>query len=242
MEDKMPNQEGRKFINLSKPISEPYHDYNNQNNTNYQQEVYPQNNYNTSSNHEFNPNAYQQEIYPQRNNNNSTIYKENSIPRSSMDIPTVQPSIVVPPIPASSNYGNYNNNISQPQSNSQTKFCKFCGQKIPIDAVVCTHCGRQVEQLQSSSPASNNVYINNNSGSGVQYTVPISSYSKTSALILACLGFVGIGGIHRLYTGKYGTGIIYLLTGGLCGIGTLIDIIKIASGTFRDKNGLPLKQ
>lgn len=27
----------------------------------------------------------------------------------------------------------------------KTKFCKYCAQKIPEDAVVCTHCGRQVE-------------------------------------------------------------------------------------------------
>lgn len=255
MEDKMPNQEGRKFINLSKPISEPYHDYNSPNNqqeiypqnnynvsSNNQQEIYPQNNYNTSQNHEFNPNAYQQEIYPQRNNGNSTIYKENSIPRSSMDMPTVQPSIVNPPIPATSNYNNNYNNAGQTQTNTQTKFCKFCGQKIAVDAVVCTHCGRQVEQLQGNAPSSNNVFINNNLGNGIQYTVPISAYSKTSALLLACLGFVGVGGIHRLYTGKYATGLLYLFTAGLFGIGTVIDIIRIASGSFRDKNGLPLKQ
>ena len=30
----------------------------------------------------------------------------------------------------------------------KTKFCKFCGEKIPDDAVMCTHCGRQVEQLK----------------------------------------------------------------------------------------------
>ena len=28
----------------------------------------------------------------------------------------------------------------------KTKFCKFCGEKIPEDAVMCTHCGRQVEE------------------------------------------------------------------------------------------------
>lgn len=28
-----------------------------------------------------------------------------------------------------------------------TKFCKHCGGKIPSDAVLCTLCGRQVEEL-----------------------------------------------------------------------------------------------
>ena len=38
-------------------------------------------------------------------------------------------------------------------------FCKFCGEKIPMDAVICTHCGRQVEELKSSKP--DNIVINN---------------------------------------------------------------------------------
>ena len=40
----------------------------------------------------------------------------------------------------------------------EEKFCKFCGEKIPIDAVICTHCGRQVEELKSSKP--DNIVIN----------------------------------------------------------------------------------
>ena len=41
----------------------------------------------------------------------------------------------------------------------EEKFCKFCGEKIPMDAVICTHCGRQVEELKSSKP--DNIVINN---------------------------------------------------------------------------------
>ena len=36
---------------------------------------------------------------------------------------------------------------------------------------------------------------------------------------------------------KIGTGILYLFTGGLFGIGWLIDLVKIATGKFTDKNG-----
>jgi len=38
------------------------------------------------------------------------------------------------------------------------------------------------------------------------------------------LTFLGIFGIHRFYMGKWITGIIYLLTGGLVGIGLLYDL------------------
>ena len=37
--------------------------------------------------------------------------------------------------------------------NGSTKFCKHCGQVIPADAVICTHCGRQVEELRTAPSA-----------------------------------------------------------------------------------------
>jgi len=37
------------------------------------------------------------------------------------------------------------------------------------------------------------------------------------------LTFLGIFGVHRIYMGKWITGIIYLLTGGLLGVGYLYD-------------------
>jgi len=44
---------------------------------------------------------------------------------------------------------------------------------------------------------------------------------------LACVGLFGFGGLHRFYLGKFGTGILYLLTGGLFGIGTIVDLIRM---------------
>lgn len=62
--------------------------------------------------------------------------------------------------------------------------------------------------------------------------------SKLTALLL-CIFFGGIG-IHRFYTGKIGTGILWLLTGGCFGIGYVVDIIMIATGKFMDKDDRPL--
>jgi len=59
------------------------------------------------------------------------------------------------------------------------------------------------------------------------------------ALILCIL--LGGFGVHRFYVGKVGTGIVMILTLGGLGIWTLIDLIMIAVGNFKDSNGLPIK-
>ncbi|MDW7693992.1 TM2 domain-containing protein [Flammeovirgaceae bacterium SG7u.111] len=45
-------------------------------------------------------------------------------------------------------------------------------------------------------------------------------------LLLNLLAIVGVGGIHRFLLNQVGMGILYLLTGGLCLIGTIIDAIN----------------
>jgi len=60
---------------------------------------------------------------------------------------------------------------------------------------------------------------------------------KKTAIILCCIGFAVIAGLHRLYLGYYGLGILYILTGGLCLIGTIIDLIKLLNGDLQPNGG-----
>lgn len=45
-------------------------------------------------------------------------------------------------------------------------------------------------------------------------------------LLLTLVGFLGIAGIQRFFVDQIGMGILYVLTGGICLIGTIIDLIN----------------
>jgi hypothetical protein len=59
---------------------------------------------------------------------------------------------------------------------------------------------------------------------------------KILPLFLVCF-FLGSLGIHRFMVGKIGTGILMLVTFGGLGIWTLVDLIMLATGNFKDKAG-----
>ncbi len=50
---------------------------------------------------------------------------------------------------------------------------------------------------------------------------------KADHILLGCvIGFVGVAGVQRFMVGQIGMGILYLFTGGLCFIGTIVDTIN----------------
>lgn len=90
-----------------------------------------------------------------------------------------------------------------------------------------------------SDQRSNKRVSNNNTITSVNNIInsPTENFSnnksrtkkKSTSIVLCCLGFLGIGGIHKFYEGKSLMGIIYLLTGGLFVIGTIIDLFALLS-------------
>ena len=137
--------------------------------------------------------------------------------------------------------------------------CEICGQPYCEECLVEVngkfYCKEHVSILINSIPShGQNPYGYNNGYNQSYYNAPpnVNVYNgyynmgpghynyKNRVLALILCIFFGMGGIHRFYVGKIGTGILYLFTGGLFGIGWLVDIICLIFGSFRDRNGLPL--
>lgn len=148
-----------------------------------------------------------------------------------------------------------------------TKFCPECGQiqepvtcpachaDINPGAAFCTACGAKLSsttsarkpkapKTEAAQPQQPTIIINNTNAStnanvnSNRYNQMASPKSKWVAFFL-CL-FLGVFGVHRFYVGKTGTGFLWMFTLGFGVFGWFIDLLVIALGLFRDKNGLRL--
>ena len=115
------------------------------------------------------------------------------------------------------------------------KFCKHCGEKIPADAVICTKCGRQVEEIENKMPQIiNNMASSASSSASSAASANVAErpirYVKKWVAFFLCL-FLGFLGAHKFYEGKIGTGLLYLFTLGAFLIGWIVDIFNILGKT-----------
>ena len=125
-------------------------------------------------------------------------------------------------------------------------FCKECLVEVKGRMYCKEDLGNVLDEAKNtatSQPTINITNTNDNANTNANINTGFMGAprkSKTVALILCLVGFLGFGGLHRMYVGKVGSGVIHFLTYGLCAIGTIIDLISILSGGFRDTYGQPL--
>jgi TM2 domain-containing membrane protein YozV len=55
---------------------------------------------------------------------------------------------------------------------------------------------------------------------------------QQTMLLLTAIGFLGVAGIQRFIVGDIALGVVFLVTLGFCGIGTIIDMVNIKSMTY----------
>lgn len=119
-------------------------------------------------------------------------------------------------------------------------YCRNCGKEVPAQAVVCVACGVPVntgKKFCQNCGAESGPAAEVCTKCGVRLMAGEGKDWLTTLLLAIFLGGLGV---HRFYTGHTGIGIAQLLTLGGCGIWALIDIIKIATSSYRDSNGNPL--
>ena len=130
-------------------------------------------------------------------------------------------------------------------------FCSYCGTKIMNGerVNVNVHYNYRGDPMVRNINTTNNVYGSTNHTTHVTnnyyytqneilkgFSPSVSNKSRGVALFL-CI-FLGYLGIHQFYAGRVGKGILYFFTGGLFGIGWVIDIFITLFGSLRDGNGL----
>ena len=118
-------------------------------------------------------------------------------------------------------------------------YCRNCGREVAEKALFCVGCGaapRSGKNFCQSCSAATNPNAQICLKCGVRLSAAAAEGKDWLLTLLLCI-FLGFLGIHRFYTGHIVLGVLQLITAGGCGIWTLIDLILIASGAFKDKDG-----
>ncbi len=115
-------------------------------------------------------------------------------------------------------------------------YCKSDLGNVLNEAKQAANTGAPTINITNSNESSNVNTNTNTNNIGIGFA-RMSRKSRTTALILCIIGFLGIAGLHRMYVGKVGSGVAHLFTCGWFFFGTFFDLISILTGRFKDSHG-----
>lgn len=105
------------------------------------------------------------------------------------------------------------------------RYCSNCGAVMSDAARFCENCGKAAdgtERRTEETYRNSSVPVYN----GYQDYLSLGEVKNKWVALGLCL-FFGVLGAHKFYERKYVWGVVYLFTGGLAGVGWLIDLVKI---------------
>lgn len=105
-------------------------------------------------------------------------------------------------------------------------YCHNCGKQISSDVKECPSCGALIITSSEKKKKAKKYYV--------------SSKNRVIAILLTCLGFLGLAGLQRIYVCRPISGLLYALTCGGCFVGTVYDLYSLLCETFKDGDGFPL--
>lgn len=136
--------------------------------------------------------------------------------------------------------------------------CQNCGALLNSFDRFCSYCGTEVTAQTAAETPVQQVHVHHHhhydyeepevveqEAEQVIYTTmppvttPTSTKSRFILLILYLVG--GAWGLHKFYSGRFGMGFFYLLTGGFFGIGLFFDFFSILFGNPRDDKGFTIQ-
>ena len=115
----------------------------------------------------------------------------------------------------------------------ETVYCPQCEAEMQERDRFCGGCGWDAER--PDEPPSNAKANRREPPQTPRRTAPPSDRNRLTTFMLCLL--LGFLGVHRFYVGRVGSGILWLLTGGLLAVGWIYDLVMIATGEFLDEDG-----